>query len=702
MRILFLLLVSFGAWAQQSIQVTDLLKIKTAGKPLFSSDGKSFLFTVTSIEDDVEKKGDFVYQTHLHVADILTKNIRPLTAGKFSISNPTWSPDGRHILFSRDLGSKTQAYILSLAGGEPMAATSVVSGIQNPIWAKSGDALFFQSSISLKDFYADTTWNKAKNRPSWALEKPGIETANYVPQAKANPNGNLDEIRAYLAQNEKDKKAKVINRLQFQEETTTSGEMMLSALFMQPTTPVSKPVQVNNPLHRWSDWEQLNANELLVILPSDSLTHPDKALESQLVSFDIRSKKYKSILIKSGYRYSNLNLSTQGDQLAFFESKVSGVANPVLKVLNFNSGIIQTVNLDRVITQVKWSSDDSKLFLTPQDHGAVPIISYTVATQQFETLTSMEDGVLGFDFNGSDFVYSKTGITNPSELYVFSQGKETQFTSLNSGWLASKTLSKAEKHVYTNAKGQVIDYWVMKPIGYVAGKKYPLVTEIHGGPTAMWGTGEVSMWHEFQYYAAQGMGIVYCNPRGSGGYGTPFMASNVKDWGAGPMADVMKATDLAIKEGWADTTRLAVTGGSYAGYLVTWIVGHTNRFKVAASQRGVYELSTFYGEGNAWRLVPNYFGGYPWEKATRAILERESPLTYVANIKTPLIIFHGENDLRTGVIQSEMLYKSLKQLGREVEYVRHPGASHEITRAGNNRQRIDQMLRTWEFFARYL
>jgi dipeptidyl aminopeptidase/acylaminoacyl peptidase len=477
---------------------------------------------------------------------------------------------------------------------------------------------------------------------------------------------------------------------------------MLSALFMQPTTPGARPVQINNPLHRWSDWEQLNANELLVVLPADSLTHPDKVQESQIVSFDLRTKSYKSILIKPGYRYSNLTLSSKGDQLAFFEAKSSGVSNPVLKLLNFNTGLIQTVNLDRVITQVKWSADDAKLFLTPQDHGAVPIVAYTISTQQFETLTSTEDGVLGFDFNGVDFVYAKTGITNPSELYVHTGGKVSPLTELNSGWLATKTLTKAEKHVFTNSKGQVIDYWVMKPIGYEAGKKYPLVTEIHGGPTAMWGTGEASMWHEFQYYAAQGMGIVYCNPRGSGGYGTAFMASNVKDWGAGPMADVMKATDLAIKEGWADTTRLAVTGGSYAGYLVTWIVGHTNRFKVAASQRGVYELSTFYGEGNAWRLVPNYFGGYPWEKATRAILDRESPLTYVANIKTPLIIFHGENDLRTGVIQSEMLYKSLKQLGREVEYVRHPGASHEITRAGNNRQRIDQMLRTWEFFARYL
>jgi dipeptidyl aminopeptidase/acylaminoacyl peptidase len=113
-------------------------------------------------------------------------------------------------------------------------------------------------------------------------------------------------------------------------------------------------------------------------------------------------------------------------------------------------------------------------------------------------------------------------------------------------------------------------------------------------------------------------------------------------------------------------------------------------------------LRTFFGEGNAWRLVPSYFGGYPWEKTTYDIIERESPINYVQNVRTPLIMFHGENDLRTGVISSEQFYKSLKVLGRPVEYVRHPGATHEITRSGNNRQRMDQMLRTYEFFERYI
>jgi dipeptidyl aminopeptidase/acylaminoacyl peptidase len=701
-NLLFILLLSFGAFAQKNIQVTDLLKIKSVGKPSFSPDGQKFLFTVTSVEDDPETKGDFVYQTHLYVGDVATKSTRAMTSGKFSISAANWAPDGKSILFTRDLGNKAQVYQLSLAGGEALALTNSKVSVQNPSISKFDGRLYFQSGISLKDFYSDSLANPRHLTPSWSLEKPNVPNQSFISKAKANPNGTIEEVRAYLSQNEKDKKAKVINRLNFQEETTTSGEIQLSTLYAMSLEAGAKPVAINNPLHRWSDWEQLNAKEFLVIMPADSLSHPDKVGENQLVRFDLNTNSYKSLLIKAGYRYSNLSISNAGDQVAFFESKSTGVANAVLKVMNLNSGALQDVNLDRVITQVKWSADDSKLFLTPQDHGAVPLMEYTFASQQFKTLTSVSDGVLGFDVVGDQCIYTKTSIDNPSELYLLQAGKELVISDFNSSWVNQKSLSKAERHTFVNKLGQTIDYWVMKPAGFVAGQKYPLVVEIHGGPTAMWGTGEASMWHEFQYYTAKGWGVVYCNPRGSGGYGTSFMASNIKDWGAGPMADVMQATDLAIKEGWADTTRLAVTGGSYAGYLVAWIVGHTNRFKVAATQRGVYELSTFFGEGNAWRLVPNYFGGYPWEKATRTILDRESPLTYVANIKTPLIIFHGENDLRTGVIQSEMLYKSLKQMGRTVEYVRHPGASHEITRAGNNRQRIDQMLRTWEFFARYI
>jgi len=700
MKHLLFLFLSFSVFSQnpkEKILVTDLLKIKTAGKPFVSPDGSQFIFTVTAIVDDPEKKGDFVYQTHLYLGNVSTGETRALTSGKYSITSPTWNPDGSKIAFTRDMGNKSQVYVLDLAGGEPQAITNLPFAASNPIWDASGKEIYFQSSFSYRDFLIDSVYNKQGLRPSWTLEKPAI-SLNSTKKLKANPNGSIEEVRAYLVQNELDKKAKVINRLNFQEESATTSELPLPAIFKTNLT--GKPVLINNPFQRWSDFE-IGKSGIYAVIPADSLAHPDKVLDAYIALKTTNGQKV--IYEKKGYRMSNLTLSPSEKWLVFQEAKSTGVQNAFLQIIDLQQpNVVKKVPFDRVITQVKWSPDESKLYFSAQDQGGVPIFSYDIASKQVNQMSSHSDGVLGFEVIKNGFIYAKTSIENPSELYLQSEESVKQLTSLNVEWLASKSIVKPSKHSFTNSKGQKVDYWVMKPTDYQAGKKYPLVLEIHGGPSAMWGTGEASMWHEFQYYAAKGMGIVYANPRGSGGYGTDFLAANIKDWGAGPTADVMKALDLTIAEGWADTTQLGVTGGSYAGYLVSWIVGHTNRFKVACAQRGVYELSTFMGEGNAWRLVPNYFGGYPWEKATKAILDRESPYTYVQNIKTPLLIFHGENDLRTGVIQSEMLYKSLKVLGREVEYVRHPGATHELTRSGNNRQRIDQMLRTFEFFARYL
>lgn len=703
--ILFFLFIAFYASAQdqfkKSIEVTDLLKIRTIGKPQISPDGLQILFTIMEIKEDTDKKGEFAYFTHLYIGDKFTKTYRPLTFGKYSISNPSWSPDGKSILFTRDLGNKSQAYLLKLNGGEPMPLTTSSKGVTNAIWSKDGTSIYYQERKSLSEFLQDSLTFVNNTFPSWNLEKPNVNTTDIFKRAKPNPNGSLTEIRAYLNQNEKDKKAKVINRINFQEETTTSGEFAWNYVYKMSIAGIEKPKLVNQPLDRWIEWEEVSSG-FITIIPTDSIAHPDRVLESKITLY--KNGSHKDLVSKKGYSYSNLTWNPSGNILAFIETSTNLVENGTLKMINLTDNSISNVPFDRTITQMKWSEDGSVLFFSAQDRGGVPIFSYHMEHKKIIQNTSEIAGVLGFDCKNDFMVYAKTCIQNPSELYINNTegNNEVLFTEENVKWLNEKFISIPVKKSFKNTLGQMVDYWVMKPKNYKEGVKFPMVVEIHGGPAAMWGTGEASMWHEYQYYASKGMGVVYSNPRGSGGYGSRFLASNVKDWGAGPMSDVMKMTDLAIQEGWVDSTQVAVTGGSYAGYLVTWIVGHTNRFKVACSQRGVYELSTFFGEGNAWRLVPKYFGGYPWEKSTRVILDRESPLTYVSNIRTPLIIFHGESDLRTGVIGSEMLYKSLKVLGREVEYVRHPDASHEITRNGNNRQRIDQMLRTFEFFSRYI
>ena len=242
----------------------------------------------------------------------------------------------------------------------------------------------------------------------------------------------------------------------------------------------------------------------------------------------------------------------------------------------------------------------------------------------------------------------------------------------------------------------------MKPVNHEPGRKSPWVLDMHGGPAAMWGPGEVTMWHEFQLLCAWGYGVVYSNPRGSGGYGYDFQKANFRNWGPGPSEDVLAVLDEAAKQiPEIDTNQLFLTGGSYAGYLTAWIVSHDQRFKAAAAQRGVYDLRTFFGEGNAWRLGIGAMGGEPWHPEAKSFWENQSPFTYAEAIRTPLLILHGDDDLRTGVSQSEMLYRALKHLNRPVEYVRYPKIGHELTRSGPPQQRMDHMLRIIEFFERY-
>jgi len=712
MKKLFLFFVflvdSFLIYSQkENILVTDLLQIKTGTNPQFSPDKQFVLYQQNGTIVNKENANEFDNTNQLMLYSIKDKTTKALTDSRKNVSSATFSPDGKYISFIRTEAGKTQLYLLDRMGGEPFAIgnSNIAPGAYE--WTKNGKSIYFLASFSLQKLVNDSLLNPMKLLPALNLEKAGINGNQFLQnnKLKKNPNGSIDEIRAYLQLNEVDKKAKVFNKLNFQDETTTNSDIRINQLFKIDLEKNQVASLVSPIFENWLDFQiNKSSTKIYVIRAVNKLIHPDKTQETEVIEFDILSQKITVLKSKEGIRYSNVLISPNEKQLVYSQSKIGQVQNGVYVVCDLEKDLPEkNIPVDRVLTQIQFNEEGSKLFFTIQDHGGVPLVAYNLNSAILTNIKSdISEGILGFDEIENQFVYNKTKISDPSEVYLFDGINENQISNLNTDWLKTKNISKPEKYTFKNSKGMEIDYWVMKPTNYVAGNKYPLLLEIHGGPTAMWGTGELSMWHEFQYFAAKGYGIVYSNPRGSGGYGTPFMAANVNDWGKGPMEDVMQALNLTIKEGWADTSRLAVTGGSYAGYLVSYMVGHTNKFKVACAQRGVYELTTFMGEGNAWRLVPNYFGGYPWEKATKTILDRESPYSYVQNIKTPLIIFHGENDLRTGVIQSEMLYKSLKILNRDVEYVRHPGASHEITRSGNNRQRIDQMLRTYEFFTRYI
>jgi dipeptidyl aminopeptidase/acylaminoacyl peptidase len=286
--------------------------------------------------------------------------------------------------------------------------------------------------------------------------------------------------------------------------------------------------------------------------------------------------------------------------------------------------------------------------------------------------------------------YLRSSPTETPDLWlVDGAGEPRRLTSFNADVLDELVLVEpVERH--STVDGLDIQGWFI-PSG---GKRKPLVTEIHGGPHTLYGW---SLVWEFQILAASGIGVFYCNPRGSEGYGQDFNAANRRDWGPGPMSDVIAGVDSLIVDGLADPDRLGVTGGSYGGYLTNWIVAHDDRFAAAMTCRSVSDMTMLFLTGDIgggdWAEME--FGETPWTDP--AYYREISPLTYASRVTTPLLIQHSERDVRTTIGQAEALFTVLRSHKAPVRLLRVPEETHELTRSGTPYRRIEnlEIVRSW-------
>jgi dipeptidyl aminopeptidase/acylaminoacyl peptidase len=715
------------AAAPSLITASDLFNIKQLESPALSPDGRWVAYVVRSIEPKPDVKDDWVYRTQLWLAAVDGKTPpRQLTFGPAGNSSPAWSPQGDRLAFVRNgEKDKPQVYLLPLAGGEAMPLTHLETGAANPRWSPDGAKILFTSTLSYaQERDALDKANKA-DTPAWSTEKPGRkanDTANWglkagdkakdtdVKKPDAKPDGTLQEIREWLAKEEADGNPRVTDRLNFLAEGDLAVEPTLAQLYVVEARDSAEPEALSPGYEGFVGARWLADGKSIVCIGPRKLTeHPDRSRLTSLYLVDVATGLAKVFLEEEGCNYAEPVPSPDGKWIAFArtpggEFSFDQAAVAVVPVAGGKAEVLSG-QLDRAAGNLKWSPDSSAVYFTAANHGRFPLYRVTVNHPEAQNLTAQTEwGVRDFDIGTGALVQVVTHPGNPWELYhSATDGKTAEpLTTHNSSWLKDRKLTAYEPHRFVNSEGLTIDYWTLKPAGFDPAKKYPLLVNIHGGPTAMWGPGEASTWHEMQFFAARGYAIVFSNPRGSGGSGKDFQRANFRDWGIGPSNDVLNAAGFAAKEPYIDTNRQVLTGGSYGGYLTAWIVGHDHRFKAAVAQRGVYDLATFFGEGNAWFLLPLYWGGYPWQKDVRALLDRDSPLSYVDNITTPLLIKHGDADFRTGFVQSQILYKSLKQLGRDVEYARYPRATHELSRSGEPKQRLDRLVRYEEFFRRYI
>lgn len=719
--------------AASLITASDLLKLKQVDAPALSPDGQWVVYVVRSIEPKPEAKDDWVYHTHLWLAAIDGSTPpRQLTRSAHNNTAPTWSPDGRRIAFVRGGATPTdkpQVYSLSLDGGEAQQLTKSEFGAANPRWSPDGTRILFSATLNYAQVRAALEKAGVEATPKWNRERPGRvanDTRNFdlkkkpgaegktdadlsvVPLAKAD--GKLSERREWLAQNEADGNPRTLDRLAFLSEFDINPEMTFAHLFVQDAREGAEAKDLTPGYHGFTGGEWMLDGKSIVCTGARNLAeHPDRVITSGLYRVDAAGGGVSHFLEMKEHSLGNPTPSPDGKWIAFTATpgEAFGFGQAAVGVVAIGGGEprLLTESLDRNAGNLGWSRDSEEIYFVAPTNGGFPLYRVGHLSRDVVRMTPFDElGVRAYDIGRDTRVQVLTSPANPNELFVspLAPGVGQPLTTHNSSWLAGKKLSAIEPHSFTNKEGLTVQYWTMKPTEFDPAKKYPLLLQIHGGPASMWGPGEESMWFEFHYFAAQGYAIVFANPRGSGGYGFKFQRANYQDWGAGPASDILSAADFAANEPFIDKSRQVVTGGSYGGFMVAWIIGHDHRFKAAVAQRGVYHLPTFFGEGNAWRLVPSHFGGYPWEEKIRPILERESPFNYVGAIKTPLLIQHGDNDRRTGFVQSEMMLKALKILGRDVESVRYPRATHEMSRSGEPKQRLDSLVRYEEFFRRYI
>ncbi|MFN8430696.1 MAG: S9 family peptidase [Spirosomataceae bacterium] len=703
--ITLIFLVPWIAFSQsEKIKATDLTLIKTVTS--ISTVKNKTIYSLQTIEKSDEKPLEYDYVNNIFLLSEDKKSSSALTRGKEGAAQAELSPDGKKVAFVRKVKEKSQIFILPLEGGEPWQLTNMKYGASSPTFSPDGNKILFSTSIKLEDLANDSTLNPNKTLPGFSLEKPGFETDSYIlnNKVKPNPDGSLEEIRAYLNKNAEDKKTRVFNRLNFQGEAGLNGEINFNHIYEIDVQENAKPRALVSGFASYNTAQySADGKSILAITALNIHEHPDREQENKIIQINLSDLSQKTVLEQKNKAFRGFSISPSGKKIVSVIADAGVLSYGQFCIFNSDGSGFKIIKFDRIPGNFVWSKDEKTLFFTAQSNGGTPVFKMDVTSEKITRITDYESAITALNqLETGEWIYAKHEVANPNEIYLASAdfSKAYQVSDLN-GWVKNKKLSFPEKGTFKNAAKKEIEFWIMKPIDMEVGKKYPLVLQLHGGPTAMWGPGEASMWHEFQYFTAQGYGVVYPNQRGSGGYGKDFMVSNYRDWGKGPQEDALKATEIAAAQSWVDTSRQVITGGSYAGYLTAWIIAHDHRFKAAFAQRGVYDLSTFMGEGNAWRLTPNYFG-LPWEDESVTKIRENSPYTYVNKITTPFLIKHGDNDLRTGVIQSEMMYKSLKYLGREVEYVRYQGATHELSRSGNVRQRIDRILRIHEFFQRYI
>jgi dipeptidyl aminopeptidase/acylaminoacyl peptidase len=651
---------------RRAVVPEDLLRLRFVSDPQISPDGRRIAFVVTTLSKDRDE-----YTSNVWIVETDGGTPRRFTSGHKRDTAPRWAPDGTRLAFvsDREPRKRSQLYVIPADGGEAVRVTDLkkeIYGGWGAAWSPDSTRLVFTSLVG--------GWEEPEDEEERGRSRPAriITTAKY----KYDGEGFIHDRRPQVF---------VVSALGGDAQQITEGDFHHG----WPTwSPDGTAIAFASERHetRDDDW-----SDDIYMVGGDGrglrrLTDTAGPMWYPMFSPDGRSVVY----VGTGHPTGD------GRNFRLFSVSLDG-GKPVCLTADLDYSQSQFV-------RPVWSGDGRDILAVFRDHGNNPIYRITPNGSRLPIVVVGGDRVitgLSVARVHGRIAFTATNPLAPAEVFVCDTDgtNERQLTNLNGPWTEEVALSRPERFTIHRA-GFDIEGWVMKPPAFDPSQRYPALLWIHGGPHGEFGH---YYSHEFQAEAGAGYVVIYTNPRGSQSYGEAFSRAVVGDWGGGDFADIMVGLDEALRRhGFIDADRLGIIGISYGGYLTSWAIAHTGRFKAACSEGAINNVHTQFGTsdiGHIWN-VGESGGVLPWQDMQW--YAQHSPLTHVQNVRTPLLIIHAENDLRCPIDQGEQMFIALKKLGRDVTFVRFPDESHAFAAMGRPRHRLERHRVVLDWFAKYL